>query len=198
MPNTTEVRYIRIEDWMGNIYYPESGGSSTGGSIINGSNVSDGGITTSDGQTTSDSNASTGQAIIVTDDGSGDKNVISSIFSNLPFGKVSCDIRLKSSIGSGTNVFMVINCYYWDNTNQEENYSGILLSSTDITGNTIGKANEYVNIGLVTDFKGVATSSYGLKVEVILKSGSGATVHFDNMGIDKSFVGVTGTATRYV
>lgn len=200
MPSiTTELRYIRIEDWNGNIYYPEGPGSGTGGSTVDGTSITETGITRSDGQLTSDPNASKGQAVIVTDDGSGqDKLVFTTIFQNLTFGKVSCDVRLKSSIGSGSNTIIVANCYYFDNTNQDDNYQGTLLSSTNISGDVIGVANQYVNIGFVTDYKGVSTSSVGLKVELLLKAGTGATIHFDYISTDKAFAAVTGTSTNYV
>ena len=195
----TEKRYIRIEDWKGNVYYPESGGSSTGGSIIDsGEAVNDGnGVTTTDGNTTSDSEANNGSSIIISSDANNDVNIITTKFDSLSFGKVAGNVRLKSSIGSGTTELIVINCYYWDNTNQTENYSGTLLSSTSITGDIIGVTNKYVDIGFVTDYKGTSTSSVSLKVEVLLKKATNCTIHLDQIAMAKAFVGVTGTATKY-
>lgn len=193
-----ERRYIRIEDWEGNIYYPESGGSSTGGSIVDSSDASSTGTTTTDGQSTDDSQANNGTAIVVVADATEDQNIITTNFDNLSFGKISGNVRLKSSIGSGDTVLIVINCYYFDNTNQEDNYMGTLISSTEITGNKIGVVNDYVDIGFVTNFKGISTSSVSLKVEVLLKAGTGCTVHLDQIAVTKSFAGVTGTATKYI
>lgn len=193
-----EKRYIRIEDWEGNIYYPESGGSSTGGAIVDSSDASSTGTTTTDGQSTDDSQANNGSAIVVVSDASKDQNVITTKFDNLSFGKISGNIRLKSSIGSGDTVILVINCYYFDNTNQEDEYMGTLISSTEITGDKIGVTGEYIDIGFVTNFKGISTSSVSLKVEVLLKAGTGCTIHLDQIAVAKSFVGVTGTATKYI
>ena len=195
----TERRFIRIEDWNGNIYYPETGGTSTGGGIVDsGEAVNDGnGVTTTDGNSTSDSQANNGTSIIISSDPNKDMNVITTKFDSISFGKVAGNIRLKSSIGSGNTELLSIRCYYWDNTNQSGSYNGTLLSTTPVTGAIIGATNKYVDIGFVTDFKGTSTSSVSLKVEVLLKKGTNCTIHLDQIAISKAFVGITGTATNY-
>ena len=195
----TERRFIRIEDWNGNIYYPETGGTSTGGGIVDsGEAVNDGnGVTTTDGNSTSDNQANNGTSIIISSDPNKDMNVITTKFDSISFGKVAGNIRLKSSIGSGNKELLSIRCYYWDNTNQSSSYKGTLLSTTSVTGAIIGATNKYVDIGFVTDFKGTSTSSVSLKVEVLLKKATNCTIHLDQIAVSKAFVGITGTATNY-
>lgn len=193
-----EIRSTRVEDWNGNIYNFESSSAGTSGTIIDGSDVSDGGITTSDGELADDSYANTGKAIVVVADPSVDKHIITTKLSDLPFGKISCQIRFKSSVGSGTTPVIIANCYYFDNTNTDENYAGILLSSTSITGAKIGATGEYVEVGFVTDYKGIYTTSKSLMIDILLKAGSNATIYFDYLAAQKSYAGVTGTATQYV
>lgn len=193
-----EIRSTRVEDWNGNIYNFESSSSGTSGTIIDNSDVSDGGITTSDGNITDDSYANTGKAIVVVADPTVDKHIITTKLNDLPFGKISCQIRFKSSIGTGTTPIIVANCYYFDNTNTEESYSGILLSSTVITGEKIGVTGEYIEVGFVTDYKGIYTTSKSLMIDVLLKAGTNATIYFDYLAAQKSYAGVTGTATQYV
>ena len=193
-----EIRSTRVEDWNGNIYNFESSSSGTAGTIVSGSDVTEGGITNSDGESIDDSNANGGKAIVVVSDPSTDKTIIKTKISDLPFGKISIQLRLKSSVGNGTTPIIAVNCYYFDNTNTDENYNGILLSTTNITGNQIGVAGEYLEIGLVTDYKGIYTTSKSLMIEALLKANTNATVYFDYLAAQKSYTGVTGTATQYI
>ena len=192
-----EIRDTRVEDWNGNIYNFQSSSSGTTGTIVDGSNVSDSGITTSDGELVDDSNANNGKAIVVVADPSVDKHIIKTKISDLPFGKISIQLRFKSSVASGNNTVIAVNCYYFDNTNTDENYAGVLLSTTNITGAQIGVSGEYTEVGLVTDYKGTYSTSKSLLIDVLLKAGSNATIHFDYLASQKSYTGVTGTATQY-
>ena len=192
-----EIRDTRVEDWNGNVYNFQSSSSGTTGTIVDGSSVSDSGITTSDGELVDDSNANNGKAIVVVADPSVDKHIIKTKISDLPFGKISVQLRFKSSVASGTTPVIVVNCYYFDNTNTDETYGGVLLSTTNITGAQIGVSGEYIEVGLVTDYKGIYTTSKSLLIDVLLKAGSNATIHFDYLAAQKSYTGVTGTATQY-
>ena len=180
----TENRYIRIEDWKGNVYYPESNSnSSLGGSVIDSDSASKDATGTgskTDGEKVSDSTANGGSAIAVTSN-STRQILFSGYFSNVPFGRVSISARMKSSIGSGTMNLIEINTYFVDTSGEE--FVETLLDSVNINGNMFGIANEYVGIGMITDYKGVATGSIFLKVEIIVLPDTGATIYFDQLAI---------------
>ena len=57
------------------------------------------------------------------------------------------------------------------------------LDSVNISGDMFGVANEYVNLGRVTNYKGVATGFTFLKVELIVLPDTGATVYFDQIAV---------------
>ena len=135
--------------------------------------------------------------MVVVSDPSVDKTIIRTKINDLPFGKISVQLRFKSSVGSGTTPIIAINCYYFDNTNTEENYNGVLLSTTNVTGDQIGVTGEYIEVGLVTDYKGIYTTSKSLMIEAMLKANTNATIYFDYLAAQKSYTGVTGTATQY-
>lgn len=205
-----ERRYCRVEDWEGNIYLFSSSSGAASGSTVNGSDatnpddtddqhgINTGAITSTDGQQTSDTGANTGNSIIISADPNEDKNVITTKVDGIPFGKVAVDIRIKSTIGSGTTNILRVNCYFVDNNNTEDDYKGILISTTNITGDMIGVTGQYVNVGFVTDYKGNFSSSMGMKVEVLLLHGTGATINLDQISMNKSYTGVVGVATNFV
>ena len=213
-----ERRYCRVEDWEGNQYYfsstsgaasgstvgggdavnpnPDGGGGSGGGSYDQ-EDIDKGNITTTDGQSTTDTSANTGNSVIISSDASQDKNVITTKMDGIPFGKVAVDIRLKSTIGSGSTDILKINCYYVDNNNTTSGYKGTLLSTTNVTGDMIGVTGKYTNIGFITDFNGTFSSSFGFKVEVILLKGTNATINLDQISVNKSYAAITGMPTSY-
>ena len=206
-----ERRYCRVEDWEGNIYYFSSQSGASSGSTVGGgdavnpggggdydqSDIDKGNITTTDGQTTSDTGSNTGSSVIITASPSNDKNVITTKVDGIPFGNVAVDIRLKSTVGSGTKNILQVNCYYVDNNNTTSGYKGTLISTTNITGDMIGATGKYVNVGFITNFTGNYSSSFGLKVEVKLLKGANATINLDQVSMNKSYVGVTGMPTSF-
>ena len=211
-----ERRYCRVEDWEGNQYYFSSTSGAASGSTVGGGDavnpdpdgtgstgsydqedIDKGTITTTDGQSTTDTSANTGNSVIISSDPNEDKNVITTKVDGIPFGKVSIDIRLKSTIGSGSAEIIKVNCYYVDNNNTTEGYKGLLLSTTNVTGDMIGATGKYVNIGFVTDFNGTFSSSFGLKIEVLLLKGTNATINLDQISVNKSYAAVTGMATNF-
>lgn len=187
-----EKRYIRMEDWEGNQYYTGASGSSGNGdsglsvtpdSLITGSATG----TITDGTTTTDQNASTGSAIVLTADANADKNLLTTTFTGLTFGNVSGDIRLRSTVASGSTVVIEVKCYYFDFTNTQDGYTGVLLDTFTYTGSDIGIANTYTNLGFLVNYYGVCTQSFGLKVQITLKAGSGATVYLDRLTVAKAY-----------
>lgn len=180
----TENRYIRIEDWKGNVYFPESNSSSsTAGSITDADSASKDATGTNpktDGDKVSDSSANSGTAIMVTSS-SERQTLFSTYLSNVPFGNISIGARMKSSIGSGTTPLVEMNTYFVDASGEE--MVETLLDSAKISGDMFGVANEYVNLGMVTNYKGVATGAVFLKVELIVLPDTGATIYFDQIAV---------------
>ena len=90
-------------------------------------------------------------------------------------------MRLKSSIGEGTTNLVEVNTYFVDASGEE--LVETKLDSTLINGNMFGVANEYVNLGMTTDYKGVSTGAVFLKVELIVLPDTGATIYFDQLAV---------------
>lgn len=198
MASKREIRTIRIEDHEGNVYKPEGVGNGGGGGESVGSgdigSPDSGSVNTSDGTQVGDPDSNGGTAIIVPPSTTLDKNVATIIFGNVTFGKWAVVIRAKSSLGGGSNdnSILRVKTYYIDNTNTNPMK---LLSTTLIKVRHFEAANKYCEVGFVTDFTGLYSSSVSLKVVVELIANCGATVTFDQMTVAKSFVAVTGTPT---
>ena len=220
-----EKRYCRVEDWECNQYYFSSTSGAASGSTVGGGDainpgtsggggtggeggtggggnydqedIDKGNITTTDGQSTTDTSANTGNSVIISSDASQDKNVITTKIDGIPFGKVAVDVRLKSTVGSGSTNILRINCYYVDNNNTTSGYKGTLLSTTNVTGDMIGVTGKYTNIGFVTEFSGSFSSSFGFKVEVLLLKNTNATINLDQISVNKSYAAITGMPTSY-
>lgn len=189
----TENRYIRIEDWKGNAYFPESNSKeSTAGSITDSDTASKDATGTNpktDGDKVSDSTANNGTAIVVTS-GSERQILLSTYLANIPFGRVSIGLRLKSSIAEGTTDLVEINTYFVDASGTE--LVETKLDTVTLNGNAFETANEYVNLGMVTNFKGVSTGSVFLKVEIIVLPDTGATIYFDQLAVAMEMKSVGG------
>ena len=183
MPKT-ENRFIRIEDWQGNVYIPESSGSSSPGGTTSGAGSASQGATgtnpKTDGDKVSDSSSNGGIAITVTS--SPERQTLYACYlSNVPFGSIVVGARLKSSIGSGTANLVEMNTYFVDASGEE--LVETKLDTMNINGDMIAVANEWVNLGMITNFKGVATGATFLKVELIVLPDTGATVYFDQIAV---------------
>lgn len=180
----TENRYIRIEDWKGNVYYPESSSkSSTAGSITDSTSASKEATGTNpktDGEKVSDSSANGGSALIVTSS-TERLTLFSTYLANVPFGKVSVGMRMKSSIATGTTNLVEVNTYFVDASGDE--MVETKLDTASISGDMFGTANEYINLGMVTNFKGTSTGSTFLRVEIIVLPDTGATIYFDQLAV---------------
>lgn len=181
----TENRYIRIEDWKGNVYFPESSSSSSvGGSTVGSDDASKDPTTSTgtktDGDKVADSSANGGTAIVVTSS-SDRQTLFSTYLSNIPFGTLTINARMKSSIASGTAGLVEMNTYFVDASGEEMIETP--LDSVNISGDMFGTANEYVNLGMTTNFKGVATGETFLKVELIVLPDTGATIYFDQLSV---------------
>ena len=187
--NTREIRTTRIEDWEGNIYKPEGVGSSggTGGQSAGSDDVTEGGSSSgalnyTEGTHITDNNATDGTSIILTSDSSVNRVIVSATFDDVEFGRHSVVVRVKSSVANSDAVILKINTYYVDNT---EANPTVLLETWNVKAKHFYGADVYSEVGFVTDFKGVKTTSISLCVEVIVVAGTGAAITFDNIRIMK-------------
>lgn len=177
----TENRFIRIEDWKGNVYYPESSNSSSSlsGFIIDSDSASKDATGTSaktDGDKISDSRAYGGSSIMLSS--TSERGILFTAYvSKVPFGEISITARMKSSIGTGTTNLVEINTYFVDASGEE--LVETLLDTRNVNGYMFGVANEYVNIGMTTNYEGVATGETFLKIEIVVLPDTGATIYFD-------------------
>ncbi len=177
----TENRYIRIEDWKGNVYYPESSNSSSSlyGFIIDSDSASKDATGTSaktDGDKISDSRAYYGSSIMLSS--TSERGILFTAYvSKVPFGEVSITARMKSSIGTGTTNLVEINTYFVDASGEE--LVETLLDTRNVNGYMFGVANEYVSIGMTTNYEGAATGETFLKIEIVVLPDTGATIYFD-------------------
>ena len=195
MATNIEKRYIRIEDWKGNIYYPEtSSGSTTAGSIIDASEAStdptSGSSTFTEGLQSSDTEANNGTTILMTAS-SEPKVLFQTMFDNMPFGQVIIDLRVKLTSVLSTTDLIQVDTYYVDNTNTET--ADVLLKTVTFNGKEIGKANEFVDLTFITDFKGQYTGSVSLKVKITSLGGTNVTMYFDQVSACKAFPAISVT-----
>ena len=109
------------------------------------------------------------------------KILFSTYISNIPFGNISISARMKSSIGTGSTNLVEMNTYFVDASGDE--LVETLLDSININGYMFGVANEYVSLGMVTNYNGIATGATFLKVELIVLPDTGATLYFDQIAV---------------
>ena len=177
----TENRFIRIEDWKGNVYYPETSNSSSSlfGFIIDSDSASKDATGTSaktDGDKISDSRAYSGSSIMLSS--TSERGILFTAYvSKVPFGEISIITRMKSSIGTGTTNLVEINTYFVDASGEE--LVETLLDTRNVNGYMFGVANEYVSIGMTTNYEGAATGETFLKIEIVVLPDTGATIYFD-------------------
>lgn len=181
-----ERRNIRIEDWEGNIYYPETqSGSSLAGRIVDAedatTDLTSGAITITEGSIVAEPTANNGMAIMISSP-TANKILFQTAVSGIPFGKVAISIRLKSNVVTSTNLIK-INTYYYDTLEESD---GTLLDTKTIKGTDIGTANKYVDYNFITDFSGTYTTSTTFKIIINALSGSNATIYFDQIAIAKA------------
>ena len=180
----TENRYIRIEDWKGNVYYPDTNSkASTAGIVIDSSLASKGATgtnTRTDGDKVSDSKANGGSAIMIASL-SERQTLFCTYVANIPFGSISVGARLKSSIAEGTAKLVELNTYFVDASGDTPVET--LLDTMYITASMFDQPNEYSNIGYVTDYRGVAAETTFLKIELIVLPDTGATIYFDQLAV---------------
>ena len=181
-----ERRNIRIEDWEGNIYYPETqSGSSLAGRIIDAedatTDISSGSVTITEGTMVLDDNANNGSAIMIASP-SINKILFQTAILGIPFGKVAVDIRIKTNNTSNIDLFR-IECYYYDTLEESE---GDLLETKTIRGTDFFTSNIYDNINFITNFTGTYKKSVTFKIKLIALGGNNSALYFDQIAIAKA------------
>ena len=194
--STLENRFIRIEDWHGNVYYPETNaGGTTAGEIIDaqGASTTDpDAITYTEGEIVTDVDANGGKAIRI-DSGSTNKIIFRSYFANAKFGNVSIGMRMKSSTAAGNTNIVKVNTYFVDTSGSTKVETA--LDSFYIKASDFKLASTYISLGVITEY--IRKSGAGesmLKVELLMLPDTGATVWFDEMGISMEMKSSSGVA----
>lgn len=196
---TTEKRWIRIEDWNGNIYVTDdtsSGSGDTGGTAIDSSDIgnpNDGTDHTNwtDGTPQDDNDTASGRSILVVYNDNREVTIASVQFDDLNFGLTSVVLRLKSSVygnrNDGTlNARKIIRVDTHFVNNDTEYTDPATLSQTYIYAKNFSNSN-YIDIGFTFEYKGVHANSVGLRVDIKLLPESLATITFDYVTVFKAY-----------
>ena len=189
-----ERRNIRIEDWEGNIYYPETqSGSSLAGRIIDAedatTDITSGSVTITEGTKTIDEYANNGSAIMISSP-STDKILFQTSIAGIPFGNVAVNIRMKSNNTTDNIELARIEIYYYDSLDEIE---GVLLETKTITGMDIGDINKYIEYSFISDFYGIYKSSACFKIKIIALANNNSTLYFDQVAIAKAMPSIPST-----
>ena len=196
---TTEKRWVRIEDWNGNIYVTDdtsSGSGDTSGTTITGDDIgnpSDGTEYTNwtDGTPQDDDDTASGRSILVVYNDTKEVTIASVQFDDLSFGLHSVVLRLKSSV-------------YGNRTNSTLNARRIIRVDTHFVNNDTGYTNPatlsqtfiyaknfsnslYTDIGFTFEYKGKHANSIGVRIDIKLLPESLATITFDYITIFKAY-----------
>lgn len=182
-----ENRFIRIEDWKGNVYYPLTNVDMSMAGAISGdaSNVA-GSDPYTDGTYVTDLQANKGKAIRLESDSSIDKVLYRGTFINIPLGDVTIGPRLKTSSIGNPGIDIVMKCYFRD----MQNLTNYQLESFNIETKEFGSENTYYTIPRMIAYKVPSqiteSVSYSLLVELIVKAGTNKTFWFDQMYVAPS------------
>ena len=185
-----EIRHIRIEDWMGNKYLPEgTGGGGAGGEVvkpeIDPENPGDPHDPNdpkdkTEGTEVADPEANGGTAIKIVS-GNTPQTIFCTDIAGVPFGKITVNMRIKSNLDKSDMELIQVNTYYVDYTSTEFRIKA--CDSIRLTANAFIPANKYVNVCTTTDFEGIATKNYALRVEVICLPNTGGIFYFDQLTV---------------
>lgn len=186
---TIEKRYIRIEDWKGNIYYPESAaGATTAGVIMDAKDAStdpsSGSITYTEGLIVADPSANNATAIQMIENAD-PKIMFKTEVDTIPFGKVNMDIRMKSPVNTSGSIIAYARIYYIDN--RAVNPTEVLVTTKNITGDMIEEINNYVNISFSFNYNGIDNGSTSMIIKLYANGNVGGTLYFDQVAICKAF-----------
>jgi len=212
MPETVhntpiENRYVTVEDWLGNRYLFNGSGASSGngggsGYLIdpfditqdkNKKNSTDGGVITDDNE------ANHGKCLGQTSDSAADKFMATMFIDNIPFGDLAVSMRIKPMFGTiGTNTPIAeLQCLYHDNTSNNEFGIAKMVLTPSAVGDRSGK---WATIGTIVPFRGIYTSSYSLKLRLVLLHYHPHEAHslfLDSVWVNRAFTSITSTHTIY-
>ena len=182
-----ERRNIRIEDWEGNIYYPETqSGSSLAGRIVDAedatTDLTANSATITEGSLVADTTANNGMATMIASP-TADKILFQTAVSDIPFGKVAVSLRIKSNKNTSNLNLIKVEVYYYDTIEESE---GTLLDTKTITGANISTVNKFVDYSFITEFSGTYTRTTCFKIKIIALANNTSTLHFDQVAIAKA------------
>ena len=185
-----ENRFIRIEDWKGNVYYPLTNVDMSMAGTISGDASNAAGsdpYTDADPAYVGDPQANKGKAICLASHISIDKVLYRGTFINIPLGDVTIGPRLKiSSIENPRTDDIVMKCYFRD----MQNLTDYQLESFNIGTKEFGSENTYYTIPRMIAYKVPSQITekvpYSLLVELIVKAGANKTFWFDQMYVAPS------------
>lgn len=174
-----ENRFIRIEDWKGNVYYPDSRSeTSTVGIIFKEASNEPGSDPYTDAQSVSDVQANGAKSLMLSST-SDRKTLFKCSVTNIPFGKVVIGPRLKSSIATGDVSLVELNTYFRDSSGEVP--EDTLLSTVNFTGKMFEEVSTFLTLPVGIEYKGTAIDSRSLIVELVVLPDTGATIWFDQM-----------------
>ena len=145
-----ENRFIRIEDWKGNVYYPLSNlEASTAGSISGWPSSDPNSDPYTSGSEENDSLANNGKSIYL-NSGSEDRILYKGSFVNVPFGDVAIGIRMKINTKSSDKIPIVGIKFYIKDQSSSSSPEIPLNDELDIT--EVTKYYDYkINVADFTD-----------------------------------------------
>lgn len=182
-----ERRNIRIEDWEGNIYYPETqSGSSLAGRIVDAedatTDLTADTVTITEGSIVNEPTANNGVAIMISSP-TANKILFQTAVAGIPFGKVAISMRIKSNVITDSTNLVKVECYYYDRL---EDSDGTLLDTKTIKGSDIGIVNKFIDYNFITEFSGNYSTSISFKIKITALANSTATIYFDQISVAKA------------
>lgn len=183
-----ENRFIRIEDWKGNVYYPLTNVDMSMAGTISGdaSNVAGSDPYTDGTYVSPDPQANKGKSIRLASDSLIDKVLYRGTFINIPLGDVTIGPRIKTSSIENPRTDIVMKCYFRD----MQNLTDYQLESFEIETKEFGSENTYYTIPRMIAYKVPSQITervpYSLLVELIVKAGANKTFWFDQMYVAPS------------
>lgn len=176
-----ENRFIRIEDWEGNRYYPDSNSDiSTAGIIFKDASTEPNSDPWTQGTVVSDSRANSNKALELLS-GSSQQVLFQCTVPTIPFGKVVIGPRLKiSGTTTGTDTSIIkLQTFFRDFTDPSAPIDQE-LDSYIITGKKFTNG-VYTTVPRSIEYNGTAIQNKALLVKLIVLPSTSTVVWFDQM-----------------
>lgn len=148
-----ENRYMRIEDWKGNVYYPETAESSTAGLISSKASNEPGSDPYTEGEYVPDYKANQKESIQI--DHPGEKIIYRGSFIKIPFGDVAVGIRMKRgaldhSLSEDTEIASI--SFYFKDEDFQITQDDVPFETFSIKANEL-EYDEYTTIPYIINWK---------------------------------------------